>query len=409
LKSVLCKPFFANILSSLQGMGTMSRALIFALIVGMATAALYEWKGVFYTPDNKYMWGAEKVDGKYADPTMTLAAIPVTEATKGALAGASGKATAALSSGCEAVQKGGTITPQENKCYKLMFDQTSDQTLFTVDAAGTKGIAFFAQHFPTEFEATEHYFKDDSGVDIEPVAQEPEQEGGHGHGHGGGEGSFEGVCVCQAKENNWKLDCTNKAKIENAVAELDKNSACKAADPPKDCIDHYYVMQAHHDHCLHDSLPTDIEKKLHAYEHFYSDCFVKRQFDPDLTVCPKVDCNDATAMTQAIATLQAGCTTSAACADSECAKAVKIVLMAHDTCSEDLLPNNLETALHDHEEPCEAQLCNTAEEAFDPYAASCEKKDGTEAKDVSAASGFASQKGFLVTIGVASCGVLISS
>jgi len=363
----------------------------------MARASVYEWKGVFYTPEDSYMWGAQKVSGKYVDPTMLLAAIPVSGATEEALAGASGIGTHSLTLGCESVESGGTIIPMENKCYKLVFDQSSPQSLFTVDASAAGAIAFFAEHLPTEFEETDHYFKDTTGGDIEPVAQEP--DGGHGHAHGGGTGpeAFEGKCVCQALGNGWKLDCADKAAIEEAVAKLDANAACSKTSPPADCIQNYYVMQAHHDHCLHDSLPKGIELKLHAYEHFYDDCFVKRQFDPKATVCPKVDCSNQEALTQAVATLQAGCGTAQACTDKTCSDAMKTVLMAHDVCPESSLPNNLEVALHDHEDPCEAQLCNTAEAAFDAYADPCGAVTTKEGTDASAASEFGSQEVFLLT------------
>jgi len=149
------------------------------------------------------------------------------------------------------------------------------------------------------------------------------------------------------------------------------------------------------------TFPWASRKKLHDYEHFYDDCFVKRQFSPELSACPKPDCEDATAMTKAISTLQAGCLTAQACADPTCADAIKAVLAAHDLCPEDKLPNNLEVALHDHEEPCEAQLCNSAEAAFDPYSQSC---GADVTPTASAASGFA----FLVTMLALSFAVLIS-
>jgi hypothetical protein len=38
--------------------------------------------------------------------------------------------------------------------------------------------------------------------------------------------------------------------------------------------------------------------------------------------------------------------------------------MAHDTCKEDQLPTALEKTLHDHEEACEDNLCNTSPAAF---------------------------------------------
>merc|ERR1719265_2823753 len=104
---------------------------------------------------------------------MKLAIIAVSGATQQALDGASGTGTSALSGVCEDVPNGGFMTPSETKCYRLVFDQQSSQSLYTVDAAGAGAIAFFAEHLPTEFEDTEHYFKDASGVDIEPVAQAP--------------------------------------------------------------------------------------------------------------------------------------------------------------------------------------------------------------------------------------------
>merc|ERR1719387_2505874 len=331
---------------------------------------------------------------------MKLVAIPVAGATADALAAASGMGTQSMGLECESVNSGGTIVPMENKCYKLVFEQQSHQSLFTVDASSATAIAFFAEHLPTEFEATEHYLKDVSGVDIEPVAQEPDGGDGHAHSHGGAE-AWKSQCVCKAQEHGWKLDCANKAAIDAAVGKLDAKAACKATGPPEDCIENYHIMQAHHDHCLHDQLPTGIEKKLHDYEHFYDDCFVKRQFDSSLTKCPAVDCSDATAMTKAIATLQAGCATAQACSDKTCADAIKIVLAVHDLCPESSLPNNLEVALHDHEEPCEAQLCNSADGPFDPYSENCgaaatAATGGDTPGATAAAGGLGSQEAFLV-------------
>mmetsp|Transcript_114165 Transcript_114165/g.207661 ORF Transcript_114165/g.207661 Transcript_114165/m.207661 type:complete len:390 (+) Transcript_114165:67-1236(+) len=357
-------------------MSSMSRAFVFGLTLGIATAAdPWEWKGVFYTPEDTYKWGAEKVSGKYADPAMKLAAIPVANATETmtwsmVLAGADSKGKTALGLQCEEVQSGGVITPMENKCYSLKFNAQSSSSIFTVNAASATAIAFFAEHVPTEFEDTNHYFKDTTGVDIEPVSQEPDSGHSHAHGHGG-QDQFDSKCVCQAQKHSWKLDCTAQSPITAAVNALEADAACKATNPSEACIDNYYIMQAHHDHCLHDQIPTGIEKILHDYEHFYDDCFVKRQFNPNLNKCPDVDCANAQVLTEAIATLQGGCMTTQTCAEAACSAAIKTVLMAHDVCPEKVLPNNLETALHDHEVPCKAVLCNSADAAFNPYSDPC--------------------------------------
>jgi zinc transporter ZupT len=50
------------------------------------------------------------------------------------------------------------------------------QTLYKIDASKAGHIAFFAQHFPTEFESTAHYLKDDNGDDIEPGAELPRKK-----------------------------------------------------------------------------------------------------------------------------------------------------------------------------------------------------------------------------------------
>merc|ERR1711965_803269 len=101
---------------------------------------------------------------------------------------------------------------------------------------------------------------------------------------------------------------------------------------------------------------------------------IKRQFNAKLGLCNAVTCTDQTAMTTAIAALQLpsnNCKTTTGCAAKVCADAIKVVLAAHDTCSESQLPDSLEDALHNYEEACEAQLCNTAGAAFDPYADRC--------------------------------------
>ena len=83
---------------------------------------------------------------------------------------------------------GGTLVAKEI-AYSLNFDDSQNMTVFTVEIAENGKYAFFTEHMPFEFEANEHFFKDTSGADIEPIAQEPEMDGHdhhdhHGHAHG---------------------------------------------------------------------------------------------------------------------------------------------------------------------------------------------------------------------------------
>ena len=145
-------------------------------------AKAFEWAGIFNTPQDSYTWAAQAVgtgdDRKYVDPSMTMVAYGLsTEATKEAMESKEDFADAALEGTCAEVKPGGTIKADGN-CYKLMFQASTLDTTFTVDTKDHKAVAFFTQHLPTEFERTEHYFKDprfnDVRADVEPVAQEPE-------------------------------------------------------------------------------------------------------------------------------------------------------------------------------------------------------------------------------------------
>ena len=68
-------------------------------------------------------------------------------------------------------------------CYNLKLDQDLYSNVFKIDLTGVDSVLFFAEHVPTEFERSAHYFIDAKGVDIEPVAEvspEPEKDKEYG-------------------------------------------------------------------------------------------------------------------------------------------------------------------------------------------------------------------------------------
>ena len=142
-------------------------------------AKAFEWAGIFDTPADSYHWAAQAVgtgdDRKYVDPSMTMVAYGFsTAATKADMESKESDADTKLEGTCTDVLPGGTIKA-DGMCYKLKFMASTLDTAYTVDTAGHTAVAFFTQHLPTEFERTEHYFKDAAaGTDIEPVAQEPD-------------------------------------------------------------------------------------------------------------------------------------------------------------------------------------------------------------------------------------------
>ena len=83
------------------------------------------------------------------------------------------------------------ILSVSEKAYVLNFDQKKDITEFNVEIKKDGKYAFFTEHMPFEFEADEHFFKDVSNNDVEPIAQVPDEGGGHHHHHHHGHGSLD--------------------------------------------------------------------------------------------------------------------------------------------------------------------------------------------------------------------------
>jgi hypothetical protein len=146
-----------------------------------------------------------------------------------------------------------------------------------------------------------------------------------------------------------------------------------------ECQDHYRVVQAHHDHCAHDTLSEEIEKAFHTYEDACSagGCAIIRQYDASLPQCPTVDCSKQAGMTAAVTAIEE-CASD--CTSTACTDAFKTIVAFHDTCDEDDLIAEIEHELHEFEDVCEAN-CNvgTAEQwesaGYNPNACDEDHKD----------------------------------
>ena len=136
--------------------------------------------------NNKYLWelpqrGMEetikKVDGKYADPAMKMVILKSND-----IEGSEDLAKELLGSKDSISRKNNGTLIASNKAFILNFDQRKESTVFNVDIKEDGEYIFFTEHMPFEFESDEHFFKNTSGDDVEPVAQEPEVDH-HDHGH----------------------------------------------------------------------------------------------------------------------------------------------------------------------------------------------------------------------------------
>jgi zinc transporter ZupT len=129
----------------------------------------WEWAGIFTLPAGHYTWSAEKsAAGAYADPQMKLVIVPVSSADDTGLHAVEGSAET-LWNGVVPQALPGSDIETDSRAYSLVFDQHTWATFFVVHIDTPGSYAFFAEHYPTEFETRFHYFKTEGGEDVEPA------------------------------------------------------------------------------------------------------------------------------------------------------------------------------------------------------------------------------------------------
>ena len=141
----------------------------------------FEWAGIFELTAGTYKWSFAKVDGDYADPAMKMVILESDE-----IEASEEKAEKLLDSKESESKSHNDILAVNDKAFVLNFDENKETTMFTVEIKKSGKFAFFTEHMPFEFEANEHFLKDLSGNDIEPIAQAPDSghHDHHAHAHG---------------------------------------------------------------------------------------------------------------------------------------------------------------------------------------------------------------------------------
>lgn len=143
----------------------------------------FEWVGIFDLAPGTYRWTFAKKGGQYAEPTLKMVILRVPGKDATAIERVKPTAAKAFEADAAPRKPGAELTPDES-AHWLEFDDGKDATTFTVRIRKAGTYAFFTEHRPTEFEAGEHFFKNDQGRDVEPVAQFPDSAQDHGHAHG---------------------------------------------------------------------------------------------------------------------------------------------------------------------------------------------------------------------------------
>ena len=175
----------------------------------------FEWAGLFELKAGTYNWSFSKVDGGYADPAMKMFIIETKD-----IHDSEELSEKLLEAKTSDNKSNGSVLTAKDISYTLNFDESKNVTSFKVEIKKDGKYAFFTEHMPFEFEANEHFFKDKSGNDIEPIAQEPSEGGGHHHGHAHAHGEFD--VHIWLDPNNAKVIVK---EVANELASLDsKNS-----------------------------------------------------------------------------------------------------------------------------------------------------------------------------------------
>ena len=193
-------------------------------------AHAFEWGGLFDLKAGTYNWSFAKVGGDYADPAMKMVVLAASD-----LEAVEETAEDLLEADASEAKVAGETLVANNVAYALNFDADKDMSVFTVEIAEDGSYAFFTEHMPFEFEANEHFFKDMSGADIEPVAQEPEGDH-HAHGH-------EHAQASGHDHDHGAFDPHAWQNLDNAVTYVDNITAALAqADP--DNTDTFYANRS---------------------------------------------------------------------------------------------------------------------------------------------------------------------
>ena len=144
--------------------------------------------------------------------------------------------------------------------------------------------------------------------------------------------------------------------LESLAALVEES--CSTDCSSDSCFRNWLIVQSHHDFCLHDEVPEAVEDSFHDYEDVCEEeCIIFRRRDPVLADCPAAVCEGSKGDNAFAAMVEADCMSD--CSSETCSTNYKILRTEHDNCENGGVGMTAETGLHDLEEICEAQNCNS--------------------------------------------------
>ncbi|MDC0933824.1 zinc ABC transporter substrate-binding protein, partial [Arcobacteraceae bacterium] len=143
-------------------------------------SAPFEWAGLFSLKKGIYTWSFSKLDSKYADEKMKMLILETKHNDSEGIESIEKNAISIFEKDNSSdIRDLATLTPSST-LYNITFNEQKNMTKVTIDIKKDGNYVFFTEHMPFEFEKDEHFFKDLSKNDVEPLASEPESDG-HDH------------------------------------------------------------------------------------------------------------------------------------------------------------------------------------------------------------------------------------
>ena len=188
----------------------------------------FEWAGIFEMNDASHTWSMQKVGGSYAETSMRLVLIPTDTPDEATMHSLESGVEDLIEGDCQIVEDGETMQniASTGTCFELHVGEGNDST-YVMNTTGITGLAIYAEHVPTEFERDQHYLKNSTGGDIEPVAQEG--GGAHGHGeHGDNHGDEHGD-EHGDHDDHWEPNTCHDEDTHETHDEYTNKEDCEAA------------------------------------------------------------------------------------------------------------------------------------------------------------------------------------
>lgn len=167
----------------MSGIGLVSLLALCALPQGSHASETHpwEWAGVFDLSAANYTWTFARGDsGAYADASIKFVMLSTGAASSSGIEYMEEPAETLYGGNATEIGNGASVT--NGTYYQINMDTSSYLTIVKIEVATAGAYVFFLEHLPTEFEGSDHYFKDYDGEDAEPVAEEPESTTTSGSG-----------------------------------------------------------------------------------------------------------------------------------------------------------------------------------------------------------------------------------